>query len=372
MRTTKPASSIFSLTRMLKSRRATLERHDEDVAAVENRNRHQVEQAEVQADHRHEVGERNPAELRGFARQLRDGDRPHQLLGRCLARDQTPHRLKDQSRALNVLLHTELDGLCDGRVQASHLVAGRDTEIPHLAVLARRDSEGERRPVSKYRQADRLIRTLGDDRPEIAIERDWFSVRSDDDIPRLEAAARAGLVGAHPEETGVHVGQHADVAELEAALADGGRRRRDPACQGLAVAHEIDRDFALRTRAHPHQEIVPPLHGIAGDRQNSVADADVGSFRRGTRRDDADNRRVTFERGHLAVAIEDDGRQHNGQQQVHHRTHDQHLKALPFGLRHEFVVAAGAFLFRGSRRPSSRSRRAAARRSRIRCRRDGS
>ena len=66
--TTKPASSIFSLTRHAEvAARHAFERHDEDVSAVEHRDRQQIEQAQVEADRRHQAEERDPAQLRRFA-----------------------------------------------------------------------------------------------------------------------------------------------------------------------------------------------------------------------------------------------------------------------------------------------------------------
>ena len=44
--------------------REALERDDEDVAAVENRNRQQVQQAEVEAQAHHQSREHHPSELR--------------------------------------------------------------------------------------------------------------------------------------------------------------------------------------------------------------------------------------------------------------------------------------------------------------------
>ena len=63
-RSTKPASSIFSLTFMLKSRRETPSRARIAMwPPVEDRNRHEVEQPEIEADHRHQREERDPAVL---------------------------------------------------------------------------------------------------------------------------------------------------------------------------------------------------------------------------------------------------------------------------------------------------------------------
>ena len=80
--TTNPASSIFFQTNAEVAASHAFHRHDEDVTTVENRNRQQVEQTEIEeADLRHQAEERNPSELGGFARELGDRDRSHQLLG---------------------------------------------------------------------------------------------------------------------------------------------------------------------------------------------------------------------------------------------------------------------------------------------------
>jgi len=79
------------------------------LTAVEQRDRKQVEQSQIQADHRHQAGKREPAELRRLTRQLRDADRAHQLSGRGLAGDESPQCLDDQPRISNVIVEALLD-----------------------------------------------------------------------------------------------------------------------------------------------------------------------------------------------------------------------------------------------------------------------
>ena len=67
--------SIFSLTRMLKSRRAMPSNAIIGVAAIEHRHRHQVQNAEVDAQHRHQREQRDEALLRRLAGELGNSDR---------------------------------------------------------------------------------------------------------------------------------------------------------------------------------------------------------------------------------------------------------------------------------------------------------
>src|SRR5688500_336436 len=93
MRTTKPAISIFSLTRMLKSRRATPSRNMMKMWAVEYRNRKQVDQAEVETEVRHQAEQRDPSNRRVLSRELCDAHGPEELLGRRFTCRQSLQRL---------------------------------------------------------------------------------------------------------------------------------------------------------------------------------------------------------------------------------------------------------------------------------------
>src|SRR6266550_9580377 len=85
-----------------------LERHDEDVPSIEDRDRHEVEKAEVEADGRQQRQKRDDAERGRFTRQLSDSHRPHQLTRRCRPDEQAAEGLEDQSAELDVALNAQL------------------------------------------------------------------------------------------------------------------------------------------------------------------------------------------------------------------------------------------------------------------------
>ena len=225
--TTKPASSIFSLTRMLKSRRASaLERHDEDVAAVEDRDRHQVEQAEVQADRRHQAEQRDPAELRRLAGQLRDR-RP--VPSAASARSRRVNRPQSVSKIRPAILDVLLRRSCRSPRASPGLNA--DASRRRCRCRAARSSPLRAgvtaivmlRAVAQNRQRDRLLGMLGDRFAQLVAERDRLRRRPRAmTSPALRPACSAGSPGCTDADVRMHVGQHADVAELEPALA--GRR----------------------------------------------------------------------------------------------------------------------------------------------------
>src|ERR1051325_7611845 len=131
--------------------REPFERHDEDVSAVEDRNRQEVHEAEVQADHRHEAEERDPAERRRLAGHLRDRDGAHQLFWGRLARDQPPHRLTDQPGVLDVPAEAPLDRFERARLDVLDLVLNRDADPAVVAVPGGRDGDRHRLAVAQDR-----------------------------------------------------------------------------------------------------------------------------------------------------------------------------------------------------------------------------
>ena len=67
---------------------------------------------------------------------------------------------------------------------------------------------------------------------------------------------------------------------------------------------------------------------------------------RGTRRDHADDGRAVEIQRHLAALRQHHSENEHRQQQVHHRSHDEHLESLPLRLRQELVGRAGPGLVR--------------------------
>src|SRR5262249_40238422 len=128
--------------------RESLERHDEDMAAVENRNRQEVEETKVQTDGGHQAEERHPSQLRRFTGELSDAERSHELFGRRLARDQPPDRLEDQTAVLGISLETHRHRFKRRRLDAFGLVDRRDPKVPNRSLATRRYGDGLRSAIA--------------------------------------------------------------------------------------------------------------------------------------------------------------------------------------------------------------------------------
>src|ERR1700679_1556335 len=91
--------------------------HDEEKnhAAVEQREGHQVEDAEVERDDADEVEERPDAHLRRNVDLLCDADRSHHLIDGDVAREEALEDAEDEHRALAVVLERLLHGLAGGK-----------------------------------------------------------------------------------------------------------------------------------------------------------------------------------------------------------------------------------------------------------------
>src|SRR5262249_53268504 len=68
----------------------SFDQEEEQMSAIENRDRQQVQYGEIDADHRHEVQQVFEALLGVLAGSLNDQDRPANLVGRDTAADQLP------------------------------------------------------------------------------------------------------------------------------------------------------------------------------------------------------------------------------------------------------------------------------------------
>ena len=309
--------------------------------AVEHRDRQQVEQPEVQAEGRHQ--RQRGDEVGRLARELRDGDGPHQLLRRGLARRQADQRLKDEARVLDVFLDAQLNRLAEMRLDAHGVVADPDAEEPFLPVQGRRGAHAHPLAVAQHVERDLLIRALRDCVLELIREGDRLAVHGKHGVVREQARLLGGAVRLHGAHVRVDVRHHADLAELEAALSLDGRRH--PSRRLEAVAQELDLDLAIRALPDRQQRLLPRIDVAAGDGDDPIARPDV-HFRRGrSRTDAADDRRLILVRALLHALIQHDREEHERQQEVHHRSHDEDLEPLPLRLRQELVGAAGGSFF---------------------------
>src|SRR5438874_334326 len=317
--------------------RESLERHDEDVAAVEHRNRQQVQQAEVQAERRHER-ERGD-EVGRLARELRDGDRPHQLLRRRLARREADERLQDQVRVLDVLLDAELNGLAEPGLDSHRVVADADAEQPFVAVLRRRRPHADALAAAQDVECDRLLWTLRDRFLQLVGEGDRLAVEAEHGVADEQPRLFGGAARLHAPHVRVDVREHADLPELDAALALDGRRHAPRRLE--AAAQQFDLDLAVRALPDREQRVLPRPDVAAGDGDDPIARPDVRFRRRRSRGDAAHDRRLIFVRALLDALIQDDGEENECEQEVHHRSHDEDLEPFPLRLREELVGAPG-------------------------------
>ena len=89
----------------------------QDDSAVEDGNRQQVEDAEVQADHRHQAQQRRPAWLaRSIAGSARNANRSFHLLDGDLALQHFVHQVNDQQRIFLVLFEGAVERHREGQL----------------------------------------------------------------------------------------------------------------------------------------------------------------------------------------------------------------------------------------------------------------
>ena len=222
---------------MLKSRRAiAFERHDEDVAAVEHRDRHQVEQPEVQADRRHQAEQRDPARPAPTHRTAaRSPTGPISCFGDVspVTRPQSVLRI---SPAISMLR-------CDAQpiasigagLNASRLVGDADADARRVAVAARASRtivcSSPSRRIGHRRSACSGCFEIAS--TQLAREDHALAVDREDDVAALRPARFGGLAGHDRRDVRIDVRQHADVADLEPAprrarAADRDRARSRP------------------------------------------------------------------------------------------------------------------------------------------------
>src|SRR5262249_37602655 len=196
--------------------RDPLERHDEDVPAVEHRNGEQVEQAQVEGDRGHQREERDPAHLRRLARQLRDGHRAHELPRRRLADEEPANRLEDETAELDVAANAECERLERTRLERSGRFADLDADEPAITPLLRGDRDVHLTLVTPDREIDRTPRIPRDGIRELAAEHHPFAVDREHLIAGLDARFLGGIAGVDGLHARIDVRQHADVADLKA------------------------------------------------------------------------------------------------------------------------------------------------------------
>ena len=130
----------------------------------------------------HQAEQRNEPGLGRLARQLRDADWPHQLLGRRFAGEEPAERPEDEAAAFPVLLHAHLDRLEQARLDALDLIADPDADDADRSALDRCDLEIEGLPVAGDAHDDRLSLVLADFLGQLPRGADVLRVDPQDDV----------------------------------------------------------------------------------------------------------------------------------------------------------------------------------------------
>ncbi len=300
------------------------------MTAVEDGDRQQVQEAEVEADGRHQGEQRRPANLGGVTRQLRDGNRTHELPGRRLAREQAPQRLEDQHGTLEVTLHAETQGLDGAGLEGAQLVVAElDANQAHIPALLGRHAHLHRAALAAERQVEGNACAPVDDRNERVVVSDLPAVDLEDHVSRPQPRAICGLTRRDRPHEVVHLGKHADVANLEPRL--GGRRHLQR--HALAVPQHLHRDLEVRFREDGHEEVFPRVDRAARDREDLVAPPDAGRLGGRLGHDASDDGRLGLVGRHLGTLVQDASQDDHGQHDVHRRPHDEDQEAIPLAPR---------------------------------------
>ena len=232
---------------------------------------------------RHQAEERDPAELRRLAGQLRDRHRPHQLLGRRLAREQPPDRLEDQAGATRRSART-LSPTASSGPGLMTLASRRPMPTPSSPMSPRlRGRHGDGLPARRRAESTIVIGCSGCfAMASLQLRRRTSSARRRPPGRRRLAfrpARSRRLAGRHRLHVRVHVRQHADVADLEPALARRHDRRDRRVRISRPFAQKRQRRFAIRPRADRDEELLPGVDVAARHRDDAIAGLKIAASR---------------------------------------------------------------------------------------------
>src|SRR5216683_432697 len=169
------------------------------MSAVEHRHREQVDQAEIDRQHRHEPEQRHNAALGNLTRQLGNAQRPAQLVGGAGADHHLPHRLERGGRQVPRLADRAYDGA--RRIALDVFgAAAANAELTDLAApkpialldQARPDPQVNQRPVAPDDHRHRHARIEPHDLLDVLEPIDRPTVDADDRVARADPAGFGG------------------------------------------------------------------------------------------------------------------------------------------------------------------------------------
>src|SRR5687767_2114451 len=309
----------------------------EEVPAVQHRDRHEVEDAELERDRGHQSDERDGAGARRLAGELRNVERAGH---RTHARLPSEEPSQDLQRHLEIRLDapppfderlTDGEPLDDLRQVRDHLHADLPGAVRVLAGShARRaadaaplvlDGERPRRPARHraHEGREHLFRSASD-----LLARD-----GQDHVARLQARGLRRRAGDDHRDARPHgaaeVRQQPDVAEVVFRA-----RLRDDVELGPRPA-PIDLDAKLLARVHPEDEldVAPARRLLPVHRDDAVARSEARGRAGGFRLDDLDDRRLELVRGNADADREHRRVEEDREEEVHEGAGEQDERSLP-------------------------------------------
>jgi hypothetical protein len=320
---------------------------EEDHASVEQREGHQVEDAEVERDDADQVEQRPDTHLRGDVDLLGDADRAHHLIDGDVAGEETLEDAEDQHGAFAIVLEGLLHGLADGEAldvgrwgtigeAEAVLIAGAGRlhllggcyEGDGLAVA--QDAEGVGCSLVVLEEGEQ-----GVDGVEVK------AVEAGHLVAGLEACSGGGGVGRDGEDAdraGIHAGDEADGDDVvEAELAVGGSGDGEGGGARLAVVDEGDGEGTVEVEGGLLEDLIPGGVRDAVEAGDGVAGGEAVRGRGGSLGNVVDDGGAVEVLVDFVVIVGDQEEQEERQDEVEDRPGDGDEDALPAGLGGEVV-----------------------------------
>ncbi len=324
---------------------------EEDHAAVEQGEGHQVEDAEVEGDDADQVEERPDAHLGSDVDLLRHADGAHHLIDGYVAGEEALDDAEDEHGAFAIVLEGLLHGHADGEVfDVGRWRAIGEAEAVLVAGawgfhLFRSGGEGEGLAVAE--DTERVRRTLvvleigeqGVDRVRAK------AVDGEELVAGLETGAVCGGAAGYAEHvdgTGIHAGDEAYGGDVVDAKL-GARRNGDGegAGMGLAVVGEGDGKGPIQVEGGLFEDLFPVGIEDAVEAGDDVAGGDAGAGCGGSLGNVIDDGRAGEVLVDFVVVVGYEEEQDEGDEEVGDGACDGDEHSLPAGLGGEVVGGAG-------------------------------
>ena len=327
---------------------------EEDHAAVEQGEGHQVEDAEVERDHADEVQQRPDAHLGGDVDLLRDADGAHHLVDGYVAGEEAFKDAEDEQGSFAGVLDGLLHGLADGEAfdvsrwrlvgeaqailvggaRGFHLL-GRGGEGERLAVAE--DAEGVGRALVVLKKSQQ-----GKDR--VGLE----AVDADDLVAGLHSGAVGGRARGHGEDVDgawIHARDEANGHEvIGAEFSVGGDGDGEGAGAGFAVVLEGDGERPVEIEGGLLEYLFPSGVRDVVEAGDGVAGGEAVGGGWGALGDVVDDGRAVEVLVDFVVIVGDEKEQQEREDEVEDGSGDGDEDALPAGFGGEVVVGGGALI----------------------------